>query len=94
MKTVLITLGLVMFSQVVSAGDWVRFRGPNGSGVSSDSIPTTWDEKTNLQWKTKLPGAGSSSPIVLGERVYVTCFSGAGGRDLKRQLVCVDRSNG
>ena len=56
----------------------------------------------SLAWRTALPGAGSSSPIVLDGRVYVTCYSGYGldPRDpgdinnLKRHLVCVDAGNG
>ena len=84
------------------AADWTRFRGPNGSGVSEDGkTPLTWSDEKNLKWKTPLPGPGTSSPIVVGERVYVTCYSGYGvegatgsERDLKRHLVCVDRATG
>ena len=65
-------------------------------------LPTTWSEKENLAWKTKLPGPGTSSPIVFGDRIYLTCYSGynvPGERrgkqeDLKRHLVCLDRSDG
>lgn len=86
------------------ASDWSRFRGPDGTGVSKDSgaIPTTWSDTENLQWKTKLPGPGLSSPIVVGDRVYVTSWTGyeAGPgssddqADLKRALVCIDRNSG
>ncbi len=85
----------------VSAGDWARFRGPNGSGVSSDATPTPveWSPGSNVRWKTPLPGEGVSSPIVIGDRVFVTCYSGYGANfgkieDLKRHLVCVERSGG
>jgi outer membrane protein assembly factor BamB len=85
----------------VSAGDWARFRGPNGSGVSSDATPTPveWSPDSNVRWKTPLPGEGVSSPIVIGDRVFVTCYSGYGANfgkieDLKRHLVCVERSGG
>ena len=84
--------------------DWPRFRGPNGSGVAADDKPTPvkWSEKENLKWKVALPGAGVSCPIVVGERVYVTCYSGYGldrgkpgdQKDLKRHLVCLDRETG
>src|SRR4051812_21521248 len=65
------------------AGDWPCFRGPGGSGGSDDAaVPTRWGEAENLQWKAALPGPGSSSPIVHGDRVFVTCYSGYGtGRD-------------
>lgn len=86
------------------AGDWMRFRGPNGSGVSTDepAPPTEWSETRNLKWKLELPGPGVSSPIVVGDRVFVTCWSGYGmtreslGKleDLKRHLICVNRQTG
>jgi len=95
-------LGLfVGVSSVVSADDWARFRGPNGSGISPDSAPTPveWSPDKNIRWKTPLPGAGVSSPIVIGDRIFVTCYSGYGRdfgkiEDLKRHLVCVERSSG
>ena len=84
--------------------DWLRFRGPNGSGISADSepTPTQWSPDENLKWKVKLPGPGVSSPIIVGDRVYVTCYSGYGLdrqepgdiNNLKRHLVCVDRQSG
>ncbi len=84
------------------AADWARFRGPNGSGIAENAKPpATWSESQNLLWKADLPGPGTSSPIVIGERVFVTCYSGygdeQGGTDplkLQRHLVCINRSNG
>lgn len=91
----------VGLNSVVSAADWPRFRGPNGSGISADaaSIPVKWSPDENIRWKTPLPGAGVSSPIVIGDRLFVTCYSGYGANfgkieDLKRHLVCVNRSSG
>ncbi len=84
------------------AGDWTRFRGPNGSGVSDDAKPpTTWSETKNLKWKTALPGPGTSSPLILDQRLFLTAYTGYGvgestGRpqDLKRQMICLDRGSG
>ena len=82
---------------------WNRFRGPNGTGVSSDkNIPAKWSETENLRWKTQLPGAGSSSPILTKDFVFVSSYSGygepgAGQRDeksLKRHFSCIDRQTG
>lgn len=81
---------------------WSRFRGPNGSGVSGEtSIPDTWSETENLAWKTKLPGPGSSSPVLTDKHVFVTSYSGYGeqGREgnmqqLKRHVSCIDRATG
>jgi outer membrane protein assembly factor BamB len=78
----------------LSAADWPRFRGPDSSGISSDTkIPTEWDDKKNLKWKLQLPGKGFSSPIVVGKHVFVSCYSGRGS-GMKRHLVCVDRQTG
>lgn len=92
---------LAMTSAPIQAGDWPRFRGPNGDGVSTEGpIPAKWDLATNLKWKADLPGKGSSSPIVLGDRIFVTCYSGygeaAGGdaAQLARHLICVDKPSG
>lgn len=88
---------------LLHAEDWPRFRGPNGDGISNDGpIPAKWDAATNLKWKRGLPGQGSSSPIVVGDRVFVTSYSGygtstrGGGDDsqLERHLTCVDRKTG
>lgn len=76
------------------AEDWPSFRGPRGDGTSMDtSIPKEWGVEKNLKWKLKLPGAGFSSPIVVGKRVFVTAFSGS-GNEVKRYLVCVARDTG
>jgi outer membrane protein assembly factor BamB len=53
--------------------DWPRFRGPTGDGISRESgLPVTWSETENIAWKTLIPGLGRSSPVVLGDRVWVT----------------------
>src|SRR5262245_2617209 len=56
--------------------DWSRFRGPNGSGVSSATkVPTEFGPTKNLIWRLELP-QGHSSPILLGDRIYLTAFRG------------------
>jgi outer membrane protein assembly factor BamB len=55
--------------------NWPSLRGPDGSGVADGQHPpVTWDAKagTNVLWKTEIPGLGHSSPIVWGDRVFVT----------------------
>ena len=83
--------------------NWNRFRGPNGTGVSSETnIPTKWSETENLGWKTKLPGAGSSSPILTEKLVFVSSYSGYGEpgagqgdeKALQRHFSCLDRQTG
>ena len=55
-------------------GDWPRFRGPNADGVAADDprLPDKWDKKENVKWVADVPGWGVSSPIVVGDKVFVT----------------------
>lgn len=86
--------GVCALAYTADAEDWTRFRGANGAGVSQETgISMKWSESENLKWSLDLPGAGSSSPIVSGDRIFVTCYAGE-GRALVRHLVCVDRVNG
>lgn len=97
------SLVIVMTTSVAYA-DWLRFRGPNGSGISAETKPTpsTWTPTENIAWKAPLPGPGVSSPIVVGDRVFVTCYSGYGLdrqnpgdiENLKRHLLCFDTATG
>ena len=102
-----VALGLVVVAlgtNAALASDWNRFRGPDGSGISPDTrpLPLKWSETENLKWKCKLPGPGSSSPIVVGQRLFVTCWTGYGAdrdnvgdpKDLRRHLICLDRDTG
>jgi outer membrane protein assembly factor BamB len=96
-------LGIVAAFSTAEAADWSRFRGPNGSAVSdARGVPTEWSDSKNLAWKTELPGPGSSSPIIVGDRVFVTCYSGYGTsrgaagdiKQLQRHLICVSLKDG
>lgn len=79
---------------------WPQFRGPGGQATSPDrNLPTTWSTTENIFWKTELPGAGTSSPIVLGDRIYLTSYSGynvprgdkGAQEDLKLHLISLTR---
>lgn len=59
-----------------SAADWLQFRGPGGTGVVPEAkVPAQLDEKS-ITWKINLPGRGLSSPVIVGDRVFVTASSG------------------
>ncbi|MFT5300009.1 MAG: outer membrane protein assembly factor BamB [Mariniblastus sp.] len=100
----LFLFAITLFSQSVTADDWPRFRGLHGCGVAadSDSLPDTWSSTSNLAWKLPLPGPGASSPIIVGSKIFVTCYSGYGVtkkpqsdiQDLVRSLVCIDLKSG
>ncbi len=89
------------FAQQKNA-QWRQFRGPNGLGVTSANLPTTWGPSKNIAWKTELPGPGTSSPVVTGDQIFLTCYTGynipgeASGSmdDLRLHLLCLKRSNG
>ncbi len=94
---------LMSLLQSASGGDWSRFRGADGSGVSPEATPPVeFGDARNLSWKTPLPGPGASSPVIADDRVIVTCWSGYGtgagdpGRqeDLQRNVICLDRRSG
>jgi outer membrane protein assembly factor BamB len=60
-----------------AGADWRQFRGTNSRGVAADaSIPSSIDSPPHIAWKVKLPGRGPSSPIVVGDRVFVTAAGG------------------
>ncbi len=92
-SAIIITLLLSLPYGVVAESNWPRFLGPNGRATLADSnIPVEWNESKNLKWKTAI-SAGSSSPIVWGDNVFVTGYSGVAG-DVERTLYCLNRNSG
>lgn len=74
-----VRVGLVCLS-LTSAGaaaeNWPQFRGPGGRGLSAErGLPARWGEGRGVRWKTPLPGPGHSSPVVWGERVFLTAYA-------------------
>ena len=58
---------------VLRADNWPHWRGSAMNGISAEKgSPLTWSETENVKWKTPLSGPGMSTPIVWGERVYLT----------------------
>ena len=65
----------------ISGNDWPHWRGPAGTGVAAPSpLPAAWSAASNVAWQAQLAGAGVSSPIVHGNRVFVTSQIGDGRR--------------
>ena len=101
-----VIFGLIFYAICTApsdAADWPQFRGPDGTATSADrGLPTIWSDEENLVWKVDLPGYGASSPIVVGDRAFVTCYSGYGldaeapGElsKLQRHLLCLNRTTG
>jgi outer membrane protein assembly factor BamB len=102
-KMLLAVLILALCALSAGADDWPGFRGPNTAGISTEKgLPTRWSDTENLVWKTDMPGHGSSSPVVVGDKVFVTCYTGyaqdtrnpGNPANLVRHLLCVDRKTG
>lgn len=73
----------------VRAADWPQFRGPNASAVSSEAAP---GPKVGVAWSADLPGRGLSSPIIVGDRVFLTCASGPDQSNL--HVFCFSAADG
>jgi outer membrane protein assembly factor BamB len=76
------------------ANDWPRWRGPNADGVADGrKLPIRWSQTDNVRWSAKLPGWGTSSPVVFGKRVFITSQVQEGGKKTLLTL-CFDRDSG
>ena len=94
--------------RIPSADDWPQFRGPTGQGISlATNLPLTWSPTQNVKWKRPVPGRGRSSPVLLGDRIWLTTAletnvrTFAAGPDRMQQaervvigVVCLDRATG
>lgn len=73
MKSIAAIVVALLVAPTVFAGDWPTWRGPSSDGSVTDaSVPTEWSPTKNILWKIPLPGAGNSSPVVAGGRVFLT----------------------
>ncbi len=71
---------------------WTHFRGDHLNGISGETgIPHSWNDSTNISWKTAIDGKGWSSPVVLGDQVWLTTATGAGK---EMRAICVDFQSG
>lgn len=87
-----INLLLLVLTLLLTASDWPQFRGPTGQGQSDEhGLPLNWSETTNVRWKTAIPGRGWSSPVVQGDRIWLTTAT-EDGKSLR--AISVDRNSG
>ena len=83
---------LFLFSGSVLAENWPGWRGPNGDGISAEkNLPTRWSKTENIVWRTPIAGEGHSSPIVWGDRVFLTKSL---TEKNERRLLCLNRLDG
>jgi len=85
-------LVLLVLAAPARAGEWPAWRGPHGDGTSEErGIPLHWSRTENIAWKTPIPGKGHSSPVVWGDRIFLTtCLE----KEQKRVLLCLNRRDG
>jgi outer membrane protein assembly factor BamB len=70
---------------------WSRWRGPSGQGlVEGSGYADKWSDTENVVWSTNVPGSGNSSPVVWGDRIFLTTAHGSG----KRSVLCFNRRDG
>lgn len=80
-RTAVVPVLIAAITCSLAAADWPQWRGPAASGVSPDkTLPLRWTATENVAWKSALAGVGVSTPIVSGDRVFVTSQVGAGVR--------------
>ena len=102
-----IALSALIVSAILSnsliAENWPQWRGPKGTGISNESkLPTKWSRETNVKWSVPLPEPGNSSPVVWGDKIFLTqpeketskrkliCYSLASGQELWQKHVTYD----
>lgn len=90
LKPALAAAFAVMSTAATIAGDWPAWRGANGSGVSRETqLPLRWSTNENVRWRAPLPAPGNSTPIVWGDRVFITQSI-----ENRRTVLCFDRRDG
>ncbi|MDB4720239.1 PQQ-binding-like beta-propeller repeat protein [Verrucomicrobiales bacterium] len=96
MKTILNLLAaLSLFSSVelLNAEDWLQFRGTDHRGIAeSSNLPTSISSDKNIAWKKSLPGRGLSSPIIIGNQIFLTAASTTDQSRL--HVMCFDSNHG
>ena len=87
----LVVTFLIAVCSISTAQDWTRFRGPNGSGISqAKTVPVKWTAD-DYNWRVELPGEGHSSPVIWGDRLFITSAEAGQG---SRWLICLDTADG
>ena len=78
----LLFLSLSLTSATLPAADWPEFRGPDAQGHSdATNLPLTWSPTSHIAWKTAVAGVGWSSPVVVGDRIFLTSAVSLSGKE-------------
>jgi outer membrane protein assembly factor BamB len=91
-KTVALIVSLLTTCSTLQAANWPAWRGPTGQGFCEEkNLPLKWSDKENVKWKVKLAHQGNSTPVVWGDRIFLTQANKGGGQ---RSLLCFARADG
>ncbi|HEX2747235.1 MAG TPA: PQQ-binding-like beta-propeller repeat protein [Verrucomicrobiales bacterium] len=85
-------LTLFLFPAALAASDWTQFRGSDVSGVATNSKPPVTFDANSIAWKSALPGRGLSSPVIVGDKVFVSSASGPKQETL--HVLCFQAADG
>src|SRR5437588_8399146 len=73
----LAAVSLFVVTGTIHADNWPQWRGPNNDGISQETnLPTKWSATENVAWTLPMPGMGSSTPAIWGERIFLTSEDG------------------
>ncbi|MBL59679.1 MAG: pyrrolo-quinoline quinone [Verrucomicrobiales bacterium] len=93
MKKNFLIFTIAIFVSGAMAGDWPGFRGPMGNGISDEvGLPVALNPKKHIDWRMDLPGRGLSSPLVVGDRVFITASGGT--REDILHILCLNATDG
>jgi outer membrane protein assembly factor BamB len=92
MKRYLCVLVLLGWTAWLSADDWPAWRGPTGQGFCAEkNLPLQWSDKNNVKWKVPLAEEGNSTPVIWGDKIFLSQATKGGA---KRSLLCLARADG
>src|SRR6516164_203003 len=89
-----VSAGVLLLAPALAGAleNWPGWRGPSMNGYCREkNLPTKWSPTENVRWKAPLPAPGNSTPIIWGDRIFITQ---ALDRGKERAVVCFDRKTG
>lgn len=92
MKPITFILALLSLTIPANGADWLQFRGTDSRSSAKAKLPTALDAEKHIAWKSALPGRGLSSPLIIGDRVFVTAASTADQSRL--EILCFNAGDG
>src|SRR5437016_199020 len=91
-RLLFVPAAFLLLAQPAAADNWPAWRGPEGNGHCKEkNLPVTWSATENVRWKVALPAEGMSTPVIWGDRIFLTQATNSGQ---KRAVMCFDRKAG